>query len=305
MRQNLAQSRYSMSKVSRPRVSFVDASKIGNKEKNWAQESKLPEELSEGTQLLREYIFYNKFDFLMMCTNKDGYDKGIIQQITFKYLLRKSGYKFLEKHILEICNDAPKDFNTDIRYKTFWYELKKRDKPESFLSFFLFKDPRTDSIIEDYNLIFSDNFFSKEKKYDLRAFGLDGLSLEDLRRISAEDDGLSEINNYNNQIVLKNFKIKLARCILGLIRTSMGYENNFPLPDKKIIQGLGLKPFQKNQNISPPEFELTLNDHLELGLSEDEIAYVLHLTKENSRGEGLTYKAFVNLLKVSQKFFKK
>lgn len=34
------------------------------------------DELSDGIKLLREYIWYNNFDFLKLCQTQDKYDAG-------------------------------------------------------------------------------------------------------------------------------------------------------------------------------------------------------------------------------------
>ena len=212
------------------------------------------EEICIGMELLREYVFNNKFDFLRQCSMEDGFDKGILKPHTFKFILRNSTFNFKEKHVQDIFQNAPKTENEDVKYKMLMLKIKKMGPPNTFYSLTEFLERTDGSVLENIDLILSDDFFAKKFRADLKSFGLEGLNMDRLWKdvtIPREDKDLATIIDYNNNLILSNFNGLVSKQILKDIRNALGIPNDIDLEDDAILQGLGVKKFEKYQTIKP------------------------------------------------------
>ena len=80
--------------------------------------------LSEGIQVLREYIFYNNLNFLKLCKKRDPFNKGQLSKIEFYHIMHESPFPFSKKNIEEIYNDAKNPENANISYRDLFIKLK-------------------------------------------------------------------------------------------------------------------------------------------------------------------------------------
>jgi len=186
------------------------------------------DELSEGIQVLREYIFFNRFNFLKQCQLYDKLDTGKLTPEKFEVALKRSPYVFTSKHIQDIINDAPKTRKNEIMYRHMYFLISKGDKPKTKLTAKLMGHTNKSIIIaetskpeeragEDYEAFLA-NFFKTKNLYDFENFDLNLLDTELLQeknkpKGTQEEISIRNLYATNNLALIENFKITIAKTV--------------------------------------------------------------------------------------------
>ena len=89
--------------------------------------------MSEGIQLLREYVFFKGFNMIQICSTQDELDKGSLSKEEFTQILQlnQQKYVFNKEQIEGIINDAPKSKNDEILYRELNLWIKSAPKPKT------------------------------------------------------------------------------------------------------------------------------------------------------------------------------
>jgi len=231
------------------------------------------DELSEGIQILREYMFFNRFNFLKQCQTYDRFDTGKLSIEKFESALKKSLYKFNDKHISDIVNDAPKTRKNEIMYRQLHFMLSKGEKPKTKISARFMKNHSSSLIIpespahvtqEETYESFLGSFFRTKKIYDFENFDLSHLDiklLQDNNKVygTQEDIAIKNIYASNNIAIIENFKIQVAQTIFNYLSSSETPITNDYQISQRFLRHLRKKEEEMFSSIS----ELELNKILQ------------------------------------------
>jgi Ca2+-binding EF-hand superfamily protein len=191
---------------------------------------------------LREYIYYYNIDYEKNCQKKDEFLKGTLTKDQFRNILNKYVYPFTKQELDSLLAMSPKNYEDLIQYKAFFHGIRRLGKPRTHFS--LQKMLKNSyEFYEKYKTISSDNFFNLKKIYELRKYELQHLNLKAFSKSGAED-----LDNFNNQVIVENFLIKLSR---DFFRTIKAVYPNQELTEGLIFKTFGIKPFEKNSFMQP------------------------------------------------------
>lgn len=83
--------------------------------------------LSEGFQILREFIVYSNLNFVKLCQDFDIYETRVLSKDAFRNSLKASPLYFTPQNIEQIYNDAPKNSRNDVLYQELnkWIQVSR------------------------------------------------------------------------------------------------------------------------------------------------------------------------------------
>ncbi|CAD8128008.1 unnamed protein product [Paramecium sonneborni] len=228
-----------------------------------------PEFLSEGMQLLREYIYYCKFDFIELCSRYDQFKDGTIQEKVLRDVLvevSKSQFYFTEFDIASILKEAPYSSNRNIDYKELYKYLTECVPPKN--SYHVFKNAiirqkqnsaSNKLFLEEIQKHFEEevsNYFDRKAIYDFKHFNLNLLDLELLSTNAINiifDDVVQEkmanFSKHNNTIILENFQILIAKKISIQALPQLAFQ--FIAPEKIEMALFDFLGIRRNQKMFP------------------------------------------------------
>lgn len=266
---------------------------------------------TEGIQCLREYIYYNNYNFLKACSQIDQYDRGYLTFEQLKALFAESHIKFPVPYINDVYQNGVRNKIGDLKYKELNIKIRDAGPPDTIISILLQKSQEalnmdkkgTPIRIEDYQTYLKPkrNILDHMKQSDFQNFGLDKVDaslLEDLDRMDSMKNEVRLIEVHNTQSMLHNFPIKLSQKIL---QTATAGNPDIPESVKAeyIYRSFGMKTSEMYRIVTGAELQKVIDRAVGVYLTEGEILYLLHLVFNSKVDIGLTYKALIkNILVV-------
>lgn len=248
---------------------------------------------SMGTQVLREYLFYNKFNFQKFVQKYDPAEVGYIKPNQFKEALMTSQLIFSHSIVEEIIKDSPKNWNQEILYNELYQNLINFDSPQTYYSLSLESQHNLDPI-DSYrwlshrqaksnhllkfsgidssqnpeaksHKILQNNFFDCKESFTIKNFGLHDLQVDYLRSDPSSEDHGANANRHRQQsrFGVKDSELIIKHNNLTLLKNFMKkvakYIWDYTRGDtQQVREEVVEKYILENCNISKPDIYKTI-----------------------------------------------
>lgn len=254
---------------------------------------------------MREYIYYNNFNFLKACSQIDQYDRGYLTFEQLKAMFAESHVKFPVQFVNDVYQNGVRNKIGDLKYKELNIKIRDAGPPDTLISILLQKSQEAVAMdkkgtpirIEDYETYLKPkrSIFDHMQQKDFQNFGLDKVDaslLEDLGRMDSMKNEVRLIEVHNTQSMLHNFPIKLSQKILHTA-TAGNPEIPESVKAEYIYRSFGMKSAEMYRTVTGAELQKVIDRAIGVFLTEGEVLYLLHLVFNSKIDIGLTYKALI------------
>lgn len=265
---------------------------------------------SEGIQCLREYIYYNNYNFAKACAQIDPYDRGYLTNEQLRSLFAESHIKFPAQYVTDIQQNGPRNKIGDLKYKELLTRIKEAGPPNTIISILLQKSVEAVNMdkkgtpirLEDYEKFLTPrrSVFDNLEQKDFQNFGwdkVDATLLEDLNRMDSIRNEIRRIDVHNVASMVHNFPIKLSSKIMQ-VATAGKVDIPESVKAEYVYRTFGMKSIELYRNVTGPELQKLVDRAVGVYLTEGEVMYLLNLVFHSNLDTGLTFKKLIKCILV-------